>query len=507
MRLAVSSSNVPVLAKDPDFLEGWDRLVERTAALRKRVAAKGSLGDAREDARNALDLSSDEEFSGLVSASATVRRAVLMLWAEDRALAEKTLTPTRFNVVAGPSVQLSTMGISALLILYLTHFSSMNRWHRGVRAEVEKALHHHRKWMGRSRLLSDALRTLRDEDSQLLSAEGPDLIARRAMRERTPLDTIITELGLAAYRSSEFGAATAMHYFLQRIDSADPQKHHSFLDELRQSESLRTRMPQDGRLLGHHAVEALAERGNDLGASDHWMDTILAIAGDPRLRHSEAWTTWWGSISDSARDATIRWLGRRDLQLFLDAYQRFLDSSSLEDARRMFEDRKVFLEGLLGLDLVKETRLFAGDIARQDIRALAGADVLKTITPLAGSRMEAGATAVIAIDCGHFQLVEGSHNFQLWVYYGARIETLFDRSQAAVPLTFFRKTVPEQGATTTTRGSGTDHQSFRHRGSTWQVNALEFLHRRGVSLPVHALMSQSSFEEYVRLHGTPVELL
>lgn len=507
MRLSLPPSKLPTRVLDQDPLQGWAALIQDTKTLRTKVATTGALHDARPLALAALSLASEGEFLQKVRNSAPVRRAVLVLWAEDGALAEKTLTKARLQAVAGPSAPLSTMGKTSLLSLYLTYFTSMNRWRQGLRNAVEKSLRHHLQHPGRARLVSKALTAMSRENCRLISKDGPSLIAKRIAREKKDLDTVLGEFGLDAYRSSEFGAEIAERYFLKRIDLVDPQGTYKILDELRASDSLFMRLPSDGRLLGHHAVEKLALRAKPHGASDHWMGTILAIAGDPRFRHSDKWTRWWGSISQDAQDITVRWLGRQDLKLFLDAYERFIDNPHLDDARRMFEDRKVFIEGLLELDLVRETRLFIGEIAGQEIRASAGAELAKTFTSLEGSRAEAGVTAVVAIDCGDFQVVEGSHNFRLWVYTGARVPELFDRSQEAVPLKFFRTTIPAKAAAIADDSTRRSHIAVSHQGFSWQAKALKFLHDRGVSLPIQRLTTAETFEEYCRRHGTPVELL
>ncbi|GAB3188055.1 EH signature domain-containing protein [Nesterenkonia suensis] len=483
--------------------EEWTPLVESSRKLRERVHSGGHLVDARAEARKALERDDEEHVQALIAQGPGMRRAVLAAWGEDKDLARQTMTVKRIRAVAGRRSHLSPMGVLQLLTLHLEYFTSLQQWDPQLARAVQSALQSQAARLPGSRV-SGLLKALSSNAPVLASAAAPRTLARHAQERGRALDELISSWNLGSYRHSEFGAALAAEYFLARIASADPSVPHDFLQELVEP-ALHGTIMSDGRALGHHAVEAMSRPA--AVPCDAWIEAILAIAGDPRLRNSSSWFQWWREIDDGARGTVTSWLSRRDLELFLNAYENFIESTNLDDERRMFEDRKYFIKGLLEAGMVRETRLFMGQVAGDYVKTLVDRSLASSITPLLGARGEVATLVVIAMDCGEFQLVEGSHNFQLWAYTGPRVEELFDRSQEGVRLAFFRQDVPE-AADLRAPGRLRVRQSFRHRGSTWQVNALQFLAVRHIPIPsLKRLMSPESYDEYRRIHGTPYELL
>lgn len=487
----------------PSPAEDWAPLVNSARELRKRVQSGGHLTDARAHARAVLEADDEPGFRDHAARGPGMRRAILTVWTEDRDLAQRTMSIERINTVAGEQVGLSRMGLLQFLALHLEHFSSVQQWDGLLFNSIQHALQSQASRMLHQRT-SGVLQTLTHHTEVLTGTAAPHALARRAADTGQPLDEVFKTMHLEPYRNTEFGTAAVTQYFLAAIEDADPSLPHDFLSELQDTSLTATVMP-DGRAFGHHAVEALASKSTV--PCETWVDAILGIAGDPRLKQSSTWVQWWREISAQAHTSVTAWLSRRDLELFLTAFETFTQEAHLEDAQRMFEDRRHFITGLLEEGLIKETRLFLGGVALGALERQLDRDFTATITEILGNRQEAGPKAVVAMDCGSFQLVEGSHNFQLWVYTGERVEQLFDRSRRHETLPFLRSEVPRLAETGST-GGRRRHQSFRHKGSTWQVNALRFLVDRGIQVPsLKRLMPRATYNEYRRRHGTPFDLL
>lgn len=502
MKLTVPPQADALFADPPAFADEWTPVIEACRETSQRISGSGHLKDLKAEALAVLRTDDDEQLRIFAERGMGMRRAVLSLWATDRALAEQTMTASRVQQVAGREVRLSRSGVHELLTIHLSYFTSSQHWKEGLFETLRKALAAQCHAITVPLPEDSPLLAARNNSQLLIGADGPERVSTLLIEQDQSLASYLTARGLQTYRDSEFGRALVAQYFLRRIETADPSRPHEFLTELRTSEMLESLM-DDGRYFGHHAVEALASHREV--PHEAWIDTVLAIAGDPRLKATPQWHKWWRSTSSDAAAAVVSWLSRRDLQLFLEAFEEF--AGNQDDIQRMFEDRKYFIEGLLEEGIIRETHLFLGSVALGHLQRRLASDLSASITEITGNRQEAGPKAVIAMDCGDFQLVEGSHNFQLWVYAEEHVEELFDRAQDGVSLRYFTRQVPD-GVEERRTGPLKAHRSFRHKGTTWQKNALEFLVDRGIAVPsIRRLMSPQAFDELKRIHGTPLELL
>lgn len=502
MKLTVPSQTDALFAGATDFADEWTPVIESSRETSQRIGGTAHLKDLKAEALSVLQSDDDEQLRIFAERGMGTRRAVLSLWATDKALAEQTMSASRVRQVAGWPVRLSRSGVHELLTIHLSYFTSSQRWQEGLFKTLREALADQCHAITAPLPEDSPLLAVQNDRKLLIGAKGPERVSTQLIEQDQSLASYLTARGLQTYRDSEYGRALIAQYFLRRIKTAEPSRPHEFLIELRTSEMLESLM-DDGRYFGHHAVEALA--AHHQVPHESWIDTVLAIAGDPRLKATPQWHKWWGSTSADAAAAVVGWLSRRDLQLFLEAFEEF--AGNQDNIQRMFEDRKYFIEGLLEEGIIRETHLFLGSVALSHLQRRLTSDLNASITEITGNRHEAGPKAVIAMDCGDFQLVEGSHNFQLWVYAAEHVEELFDRGQDGVSLRYFTRQVP-YGVEERNAGPLKAHRSFPHQGTTWQKNALEFLVDRGIAVPsIRRLMSPQAFDELKRIHGTPLELL
>src|SRR5699024_3772207 len=117
-------------------------------------------------------------------------------------------------------------------------------------------------------------------------------------------------------------------------------------------------------------------------------------------------------------------------------------------------------------------------------------------------------TALIAIDCGDFYLVEGSHNMKLWIFDGRRDEELFSRTQyrwdywdvtAGMQVRFRNRSEREGDSDAYQYGS----IAIAHQG-LWQRSALEFFAARGIEVKPHVLLDEHDYRKLKFGSGLPL---
>src|SRR5699024_493793 len=109
----------------------------------------------------------------------------------------------------------------------------------------------------------------------------------------------------------------------------------------------------------------------------------------------------------------------RDLNLFLAAIENYAHETGDETQERQFRSRHKFLAGLLEHDLIRESRLILGRDVRRSLRK----DIHELGLSPALYRTHPG-TSVVALDCGSFQMIEGTHNFTLRFFEGEPLSVL-----------------------------------------------------------------------------------
>jgi glycyl-tRNA synthetase beta subunit len=95
------------------------------------------------------------------------------------------------------------------------------------------------------------------------------------------------------------------------------------------------------------------------------------------------------------------------------------------------------------------------------------------------------------LTCDGFTVVEGSHNFRIYLYAGDPVPMLVDRRRRAYMLTDFKDTVP--GRHREIHGDG--RQVRYGHNETWQPKALAFLRSIGVAVDPRAVYSAADFEK------------
>lgn len=479
--------------------ETWQKLTTSVERLHDKSLNPRSITHQRESALQALHGADAEFDAALATNPRLMRRLVLTLWAEDSGLASTTMTPRRVSSLVG-NVTLTPLQTRSLANVYLNHFDTLRTGRKSMFKAVAAALRTQLHAMTPGRAQHSLLGALRAHSELAVGTKGPETLSMAAAKDGMTLDEALRSRGLEGIRGTEFGSAVMRAHYLRRLGKADPTQHHGFLEELREEGGLRS-LTDDGRLFGHHVIEVMSS--TDREPCEQWIGTVLHFAGDPRVTRGEHWATWWKHVASTARDRVLSWLVKKDLEFFLQAFEQF-SKDHIPQFAHQFVQRRDFILGLLGQGVIRQTRLFVGEIAMTQLRSDFGSDMTQGVAQIEGHRGQTGGSAIIAMDCGDFQLVEGSHNHQLWVYVSQRPDGLFERIEDLVPMSFIKKYTTKDDQPTNKGRSR--YRGFPHQGSVWQMKAVEYLKEYGHTLPLSKLMSPENYGELRRIHGVPSHL-
>lgn len=499
MRLAT-----PALRDTPPWptasTTGWDYLT-RTAARAARTAGAGrGFPDRVAEVRALLQRGKTEVVRRRL-ASPQVARALVHVWRDDAELAARTMRADLVREIAAAwRDRPSRLTLLALASLHLTHFDTVEQWEAGLFDELAITV-----LDGVTELpapptgpgAADLLAAFRLRADVVTELTGPAHAAAEMRRVDTTLARWLADHGLVGSDGGRFGQLLRQAVHLERLRAADPSRPEElgFLEELT-PESLVLAPGTDGLQFGHAVLRAMTDRPG-ANPSEPWVATILAIAGDPRLTHTTPWAHWWRPLPPEHAATMRRWLSIEDLKLFLDAVETFGRTAERLDLQRMFPARKRFLLGLYESGIVVETRLIMGDGARSSVLHQLGR-VRSDISRYASERN----TAVIVVDCGAFFLVEGSHNFQLYLYAGRPLTELVDRRTRVFDAPLLKEDLPDRHTRSHPYGLGAV-ESVRHLG-LWQGRALEYLMTDlGQNLDPRLLLDAPTYQDLAR-RGMPV---
>lgn len=469
--------------------EGWDPVVARASSLSEKVINGPVSYRDSEDAR-ALAYSADFDKLLVTGLSRRQKRGLFGLWAGDGKVARETLNLERLKTILSRDSDLGRLTVLALTRLYFNHFDLLDEWSPGASAFIQTQISMQLKRNPKAQSKAKNLTTFFSENPKWRTAlDGPSLVSRSLTSAETRLDDFLTEHHIQDLSSSRYVQIIRQHVYLDRIRQADHCAHHKFLSDFTGAGATSTleSRSSDGRYFGHLIIEAMADKP-EMKPHASWINTIFEIAGDPRMAFSPKWQQWWQPVNEKSRRRVISWLSGDELKLFLAAVKE-ATQYDFEQAR-MFPARKRFLEGLYNLGLIKETRLFAGNIIRADLKERLGNNLLASITTV----QSAPRLAVISIDCGDFHIVEGSSSFKIHVFTAGSPEKLKDWAKIRFTRSDFATNIP------VIYGSefGWDSvESIVHHRQTWQFNTLQFLGDHGIAIDAESVMDKSDYERMI----------
>ena len=140
-----------------------------------------------------------------------------------------------------------------------------------------------------------------------------------------------------------------------------------------------------------------------------------------------------------------------------------------------------------------------GNNAAKTVKTVLGNNLNINYINLSGSQET--HTSIIYLDCGDFHIVEGSHEFKLWIYMGLPSEKLIDYSLSEFTRSDLIHRFPREFRTTYPNNN---YKDITHSPTTWQNRAIEFLTENGVELDLEKLFFKDEYRRYINRYGLPV---
>lgn len=489
----------PIMHWDSRLLERWADLESKAAEMSEAAGRNDAFESAVAELRN---MASTGQFGRLLEMlkRRIVARALTWLWLNDEQFSSKMLNPQLLETFhKAQTPRFTRMTLQQLAQLYFRRFDQLDKQH-DVRELLERILLQQLEKIPPLKTQStwvDPLVTLKREAHWLLTLNGPATLAKRVQEGGRELAATFQEMGLQGFDDGRYGDVCRAHFYLDTLRNLPVGASDPVFEEL-QKQSV-ARAPFEGtRRIGHVALEILIDRSGQ-EASEAWQEFIINLAGDPRIASSAPnYREWWQPLGEERIQKVRGWLSKEDLRLFLRAVEQYGIEAQNDELQRMFPARKIFLEGLFKLKLIRNTRLLLGSKASHSVRRILGKDVKTSFAKMDGIMND---KAVIYLDCGDFHLVEGSHSFKIWVYLAAPGDSLLSYEKNTFSHFDLTRNIP---ADYKKLYPGLPYGAFVHTPSTWQNNVFTFLANNGIELDIEKLLSPADYQVALRRFGIPV---
>lgn len=468
----------------------WTRLAQQASGVGQGLGASGArFADLVAQVRRLLAEGAFDTVAGRLG-ERRVLRALLTVWAGDDLAwmsMPKLFPAAREQLVARPSQITSTV----LAALFWKVFDRLDAASPGLFAAVGGTLYEvAQQVVADGGDTAGPLGAIVRSPGHWLTARSPATLAMDLVTAGLSMDDHLRAVGVVGMEG-RFGVLARHEYYLAEIARADHTRDgHPFLADVTR-EAVKAAETDDDLSFGHALLTALCDKPMASDPSTQWLEAITGIGGDPRLREKEHWRRWWSVIRPDLIERAVRWMVGADLQVYFDALDEYAAHQGTDKMRRMLPARTNFLRGLYRSGLVREVRLILGDDVRQGVvRRPQGASI--DAARYVGTN--AAETAVVVLTCEGFTVVEGSHNFQLYLYAGDPLPMLTDPRRRVYSRTDFRDTVPDRHRAI----HGEDRQARYRHNEIWQPKALEFLRGIGMTIDPRAVYSAEDFEKQRR---------
>lgn len=483
-------------------IDSWQALTERVKRMEARMGESDAFERTLATFRNMV---STGRFDGLrpLLQRRLAARALTWLWLNDPVCGPRLLNVRMLDtLLEAQHPRLTRLTLVQLIQLYFRFFDQLDGYDKHSEVSLCERLQAH--LLEQLRLMpeqrhpfprKDVLSALKADGAWLLDLDGPLNLLRRVRQQGTELAQAFSDHGLEGFDTGRYGDICRAHYYLETLRGLPPGEWHEVLDELLKP-SVNKAPYEGGKRIGHAALEIMIDRAAD-DPGEAWQNFILSLAGDPRIASTAPnYRQWWQPLGE-ARIAKVRgWLSREDLRLFLQAVEQYGIETRNKELMRMFSARKVFLEGLFKLKLIRNTRLLLGRTAQESVKRILGSDVKSSFARMDGPMAD---KAVIYLDCGDFYLVEGSHNFKIWVYLAEPGSLLRSYERGRFDHYDLTRTVPEAY---TKLYPQLPHTAVPHMIG-WQRKVIGFLADHGIGLDIEKLFTLEDYKVFIRREGIP----
>lgn len=422
-------------------------------------------------------------------------RVLTQLWIDKEEVRKNSLNEATIDYIQAKHPKLGMSSLMNLISLVYRYFDSLvdgnifNRLTQWLKEQIELRLKDRKN-------SSDTILSVLNQANWLFDLTAPKALVNLAKQNHLDLTEQLKKLRLNELPQGRFLDICHAQYYLDTLREIPVGEQHDVLHELLKHD-VATMPFEEGKRIGHIALEIIIDRS--AGApSEIWQNFVLNLAGDPRIANTATnYRQWWKPIGESRVKAVTSWLAKEDLRLFLGAIEEYANYTGDEALNRMFPARKRFLEGLYEHGFVRNARLMLGNQAEHTVKRVLGKSLTTSYIKLRGMAQ----TSIIYLDCGDFHIIEGSHNFKLWIYMGLPSEKLNDYSLSELNHFALTNSFPQEFKKSYPKG---ELMPIQHSPTSWQKNAIDFLTQNGIELDLEKLFYKDEYRRYINRYGLPV---
>ncbi|MBE0352823.1 EH signature domain-containing protein [Pseudoalteromonas lipolytica] len=422
-------------------------------------------------------------------------RVLTQLWIDKEEVRKNSLNEETIDYIQAIHPKLGMSSLMNLISLVYRYFDALvdgnifNRLTQWLNHQIELRLKDRKN-------SSDTILSVLNQAKWLLDLTAPKALVNLAKQNHLDLNEQLKKLRLNELPQGRFLDICHAQYYLDTLREIPVGEQHDVLHELLKHD-VATMPFEEGKRIGHIALEIIIDRS--AGApSEIWQNFVLNLAGDPRIANTaNNYRQWWKPIGENRIKAVTSWLAKEDLRLFLGAIEEYANYIGDEALNRMFPARKRFLEGLYEHGFVRNARLMLGNQAELTVKRVLGKSLTTSYIKLRGMAQ----TSIIYLDCGDFHIIEGSHNFKLWIYMGLPSEKLNDYSLSELNHFALTNSFPQEYKRNYPKG---ELMPIQHSPTSWQKNAIDFLTQNGVELDLEKLFDKDEYRRYINRYGLPV---
>lgn len=480
----------------------WDKITEQWVKLTtntKKIADGAGQSQefkALEEGVRRLVLQGDFEQVKKILRKRRGVRVLTQLWIDNDEVRKCSFNESFISFIQEQHPKLGMSSLINLVSLLYRYFDELNIGPAFQKLTTWLSQQIDMRLKDRKRNSDTILSVLHQHKNWLFDVTAPKAVVDLAKKNHLDLNDQLKKLRLSELPQGRFLNICHAQYYLETLRDIPLGEDHEILSELSKTEV--AGMPyEDGKRIGHIALEIIIDRSGG-APSNVWQNFVLDLAGDPRIASTtKNYREWWKPMGEHRINTVTSWLAKEDLRLFLGAIEEYGKQSNDVALNRMFPARKRFLEGLYEHGLIRNTRLMLGYSAASMVNQILGKSLTTSYINLKGMNDK----SIIYLDCGSFHLIEGSHEFKLWLYMGLPSQKLKDYSlrelnHSDLTISFvkdFKKA-----------NEVAQYKDITHSPTTWQRNAIEFLAENGVELDLEKVLSEEDYHVYIRRFGVPV---
>ncbi|TMO02094.1 EH signature domain-containing protein [Pseudoalteromonas sp. S558] len=422
-------------------------------------------------------------------------RVLTQLWIDKEEVRKGSLNEETIDYIQAKHPKLGMSSLMNLISLVYRYFDALvdgnifNRLTQWLKQQIEQRLKDRKN-------TSDTILSVLNQAKWLFDLTAPKALVNLAKKNHLDLNEQLKKLRLNELPQGRFLDICHAQYYLDTLKEIPVGEQHDVLHELLKQD-VATMPFEEGKRIGHIALEIIIDRSQG-APSEIWQNFVLNLAGDPRIANiATNYRQWWKPIGESRVKAVTSWLAKEDLRLFLGAIEEYANYTGDEALNRMFPARKRFLEGLYEHGFVRNARLMLGNQAELTVKRVLGKSLTTSYINLKGMAQ----TSIIYLDCGDFHIIEGSHNFKLWIYMGLPSEKLNDYSLSELNHFALTNSFPQEYKKNYPKG---ELMPIQHSPTSWQKNAIDFLTQNGIELDLEKLFDKDEYRRYINRYGLPV---